>query len=171
MMMPSSSWDREINVLFLCDSNSGRSLMAQAILEREGAGHFKAFSAGAHPAAQANPIAMDILQKLGHETAHLHPRSWAEFTTDDAPEMDFIFTMCDEAAMESVPDFPGVPVTSNWNIPTASRVEGTDALRYAAFDDSYADILRRVRIFTSLPFASLDSISLHARLKELGAEA
>jgi protein-tyrosine-phosphatase len=171
MSMPSSAWGRQINVLFLCDTNCGRSLMAEAILDREGQGHFKAFSAGAHPADRANPVAIDILQKLGHDTTDLHPKSWAEFATDDAPEMDFIFTMCDEAAMEQAPVFPGVPVTSIWNIPMASHVDGTDALNYAAFDDSYAEILRRVQLFTALPFASLDQIALHARLKEFSGPA
>ncbi|MGL6043028.1 MAG: arsenate reductase ArsC [Sandaracinobacteroides sp.] len=165
--MASKAWGRDINILFLCDTNCGRSLMAQAIMEREGAGHFKAFSAGAHPAAQANPVVADILQKLGHETAHLHPRPWSDFARPGSPEMDFIFTMFDEAAREQTPAFGGVPVTSNWSLPTASHVEGNDAIRYAAFEETYREILRRVQVFTNLPFASLDQMSLHAHLDAL----
>jgi protein-tyrosine-phosphatase len=155
------------NVLFLCNSNSGRSLFAEAILNCEWGPAFHGWSAGTSPAERANPIALDLLAKLGHDTAGLAPKDWSVFRLPDAPTFDFVFTLCDDAAGEPCPAWPGNPVTGHWSIPAPSRVAGSETEVYAAYEEAYGMIRRQLMMFTSLPIRELDRISLHHHVKEL----
>ena len=156
------------NVLFLCTGNSARSLLAEAILNREGRGKFVAYSAGSQPKGAAHPFAIDLLKKLNHPTEHLRSKSWDEFAVPGAPELDFVFTVCDNAASEVCPVWPGQPMTAHWGIPDPAAAEGSEAERRLAFADAYRQLNNRISIFTSLPIASLDRLSLQKRLQEIG---
>ncbi|MEX1107803.1 MAG: arsenate reductase ArsC [Dongiaceae bacterium] len=156
------------NVLFLCTGNSARSILAESILDREGAGRFHSFSAGSHPKGAVHPFAIDLLKKLNHPTEKLRSKSWDEFAGGNAPELDFVFTVCDNAANEICPIWPGQPMTAHWGLPDPASVEGMEAVRRLAFTDTYRMLSNRIRIFVSLPIASLDKLSLQNRLDEIG---
>jgi arsenate reductase len=156
------------NVLFLCTGNSARSILAEAILNREGKGKFTAYSAGSHPKGTVHPFALDLLKKLNHPTDGLRSKSWDEFAAAGAPELDFVFTVCDNAANEVCPVWPGQPMTAHWGIPDPAAAEGSEAERRLAFAEAYRALNNRISIFTSLPLQSLDRLSLQKRLDELG---
>ena len=156
------------NVLFLCTGNSARSILAESILNREGQGRFRAFSAGSHPKGQVHPFALDLLKKLDHPTAGLRSKSWDEFAGAGAPQLDFVFTVCDNAADEACPIWPGQPMTAHWGVPDPAAAEGTDAERHLAFADAYRMLGNRISIFANLPLRSLDGLTLQKRLDEMG---
>lgn len=160
--------DHAFNVLFLCTGNSARSVLAECILNREGKGRFRAYSAGSHPKGQIHPFAIELLKKLNHPTAGLRSKSWDEFAAPDAPQLDFVFTVCDNAANEVCPIWPGQPMTAHWGLPDPAAAEGTEAEKHFAFADAYRMLLNRISIFTSLPMKSLDRLSLQKRLDEIG---
>ena len=160
--------DHVYNVLFLCTGNSARSILAECILNREGKGRFRAFSAGSHPKGQVHPFAIDLLKKLNHPTAGLRSKDWEEFAVPGAPAMDFVFTVCDNAANEVCPVWPGQPMTAHWGLPDPAAVEGTEAERHLAFADAYRMLLNRISILTNLPMRSLDRLALQKRLDEIG---
>jgi arsenate reductase len=157
-----------LNVLFLCTGNSARSILAEAILNREGKGKFIGFSAGSQPKGTVHPFAIDLLKKLNHPTDPLRSKSWDEFATPGAPEMDFVITVCDNAASEVCPVWPGQPMTAHWGVPDPATAEGSEAERRLAFADAYRQLNNRISIFTSLPLASLDRLSLQKRLEDIG---
>ena len=156
------------NVLFLCTGNSARSIVAEAVLDRVGAGKFKAFSAGSHPKGQVHPYALQLLKTLNHDTSQFRSKDWSEFAIPGAPEMNFVFTLCDDAANEACPVWPGQPMTAHWGMPDPAAVEGTDAERHLAFADTYRMLNNRISIFVSLPMSSLDKLALQRRLDEIG---
>lgn len=158
--------DDAYNVLFICTGNSARSIMAEAILNRDGKGRFKAHSAGSRPSGTVNPHALGLLKNLGYDVSGLRSKSWDEFAGADAPEMDFIFTVCDDAAGEACPVWAGHPVTAHWGIPDPARATGTPAEVQLAFDDAYRMLERRIGLFVNLPH--LDDVSLHHRLHAIG---
>lgn len=158
------------NVLFLCTGNSARSILAEAILNREGQGRFRAFSAGSHPKPEPHPMALTILRNLGFDTSFARSKSWDEFAAPGAPEMDFVITVCDSAAGEVCPVWPGQPVTAHWGMPDPAAVEGSEAERHLAFAETYKLLNRRIGIFVSLPMASLDRLALTRRVREIGAD-
>jgi arsenate reductase (thioredoxin) len=160
--------DHVYNVLFLCTGNSARSILAECILNREGKGRFHAFSAGSQPKGQVHPFAIDLLRKLNHPTAGLRSKDWEEFAVPEAPAMDFVFTVCDSAANEICPVWPGQPMTAHWGLPDPAAAEGTEAERRLAFADAYRMLLNRISVFTSLPMPSLDRLALQKRLDEIG---
>jgi len=160
--------DHVFNVLFLCTGNSARSILAESILNREGAGRFRGFSAGSHPKGQVHPYALDLRRKMNHATATLRPKSWDEFATPGAPAMDFVFTVCDNAANEICPIWPGQPMSAHWGIPDPAAAEGTEAERRLAFAEAYRMMTNRISIFTNLPLRALDKLGLQARLDEIG---
>ena len=160
--------DRPFNVLFLCTGNSARSILAEAILGKLGAGRFHACSAGSQPKGQVNPHTLQLLQSLGYDTSNFRSKSWSEFTGPDAPVLDFVFTVCDNAAGESCPVWPGQPMTAHWGVPDPAEVKGTPAEIALAFKDAYRMLHHRIGIFTALPIRSLDQLSLQQRLKEIG---
>ena len=159
---------KAFNVLFLCTGNSARSIMAEAILKREGMGRFNAYSAGSHPAGKPNPYAIELLKKLNYNTDFARSKSWDEFAVKDAPKMDFVFTVCDQAAAESCPVWPGQPMTAHWGVADPASVEGSDAEKRLAFADAYRMLRNRISIFVNLPITSLDRLALQRRLKEIG---
>lgn len=156
------------NVLFLCTANSARSILAEAILNREGAGRFSAFSAGSQPRGKVNPVAIDVLRSLNHPVEGLRSKSWDEFAAQGAPAMDFVFTVCDNAAGEVCPIWPGQPMTAHWGIPDPAAVEGTPAEVHAAFYDAYRMLANRIGLFCALPLESIDRLSLASQLREIG---
>jgi protein-tyrosine-phosphatase len=156
------------NVLFLCTANSARSILAEAILNKEGRGKFRAYSAGSHPKGAVNPVALKLLQRLGYDTSGLRSKSWHDFAQPGAPEFDFIFTVCDDAAGETCPVWPGKPATAHWGIPDPAAVKGSEAEIGAAFHDAFRMLSRRIAVFTALPFASLDEIALRSKLRGIG---
>lgn len=160
--------DKSYNVLFLCTGNSARSILAEAILNREGIGRFRAYSAGSHPKGRPHPYALDLLKKLNHDTAFARSKSWSEFAEPGAPVMDFVFTVCDSAAAEVCPVWPGQPMSAHWGIPDPAAVEGTEAEKRVAFTEAYRLLFNRISIFVSLPMRSLDKLSLQRRLDEIG---
>ncbi len=160
--------DRPYNVLFLCTGNSARSVLAEAILNHRGGGRFKAYSAGSHPVGRVNPFAIDLLRQARVETAGLRSKSWDEFAAPGAPPLDFVFTVCDNAAGEVCPVWPGQPVTAHWGLPDPAAVEGSDADKTKAFRDTYVALERRISLFTSLPIAGLDQLTLSQRVAEIG---
>jgi arsenate reductase len=162
--------DQVYNVLFLCTGNSARSIIAEAILNKDGKGHFRAFSAGSHPRGEVNPYALNLLRRSGYDTSGLRSKSWAEFTHPAAPELDFVFTVCDNAAGESCPLWPGQPMTAHWGIPDPAAATGNEAEIACAFDDAYRMLKRRIELFLALPIARLDRLVLANRLKEIGRE-
>jgi arsenate reductase len=160
--------DRVYHVLFLCTGNSARSIIAEAILNRYGHGRFKAYSAGSHPRGSVHPYTLELLRNLNFVTDGLRSKSWDEFATPDAPKLDFVFTVCDDAANEACPVWPGQPMSAHWGVPDPAAVEGTEAMKRAAFADTCRMMTNRISVFTSLPFKSLDRLSLQKRLHEIG---
>lgn len=166
--------DKTYNVLFLCTGNSCRSIIAEAIMNRLGGGRFRAYSAGSFPTGQVNPNALALLKKFNHPTAEFRSKSWDEFSRDgnpDAPELDFVFTVCDDAAGEVCPYWPGQPMTAHWGLPDPARATGTDAEIGLAFADTYRMLNNRISIFLNLPLTKLDRMSLQRRLDDIGASA
>jgi len=163
--------DRVYNVLFLCTGNSARSVIGEAILNRLGKGRFKAFSAGSQPKGAVNPHTLTLLRNLGYDVSGLRSKSWTEFAQANAPELDFVFTVCDDAAGESCPVWPGKPTTAHWGIADPAAATGSDAEIAVAFDDAYRMLYRRIELFLALPIDKLDKMVLTKRLKDIGAEA
>jgi arsenate reductase (thioredoxin) len=160
--------ERVYNVLFLCTGNSARSILAEAILNRRGRGRFKAFSAGSHPKGAVHPFALALLERKGLPTEDLRSKAWDEFAKPDAPKLDFVFTVCDNAAGELCPIWPGQPVTAHWGQPDPAAVEGTDLDKTNAFREAFRMLERRIDMFTSLPIASLDQLTLGHKVREIG---
>jgi arsenate reductase len=160
--------EHNFNVLFLCTGNSARSIIAEAILNRVGAGRFVAYSAGSHPKGIVHPYALQLLRSLNHDTSFARSKDWTEFAQPDAPRMDFVFTVCDNAAAEACPVWPGQPMTAHWGVPDPAAVEGTEAERHLAFAEAYRMLNNRISIFISLPLASLDRLVLQTRLDDIG---
>ena len=158
----------QYNVLFLCTGNSARSIIAEAILNRAGGGRFKAFSAGSQPKGKINPRTLDLLRKLNYDVATLRSKSWTEFARPGAPDLDFVFTVCDNAAGESCPLWPGQPITAHWGIPDPVAASGTQAEIALAFKDAYRMLKRRIDLFLALPIEKLDRLVLTMRLREIG---
>jgi protein-tyrosine-phosphatase len=160
--------ERPYNVLFLCTGNSARSILAEAIIDRYGNGHFKGYSAGSFPKGAANPLALNLLNRMRLPAAHLRSKPWDEFAVAGAPVMDFVFTVCDRAAGEACPVWPGQPVTAHWGIPDPAAVQGSEAERDLAFSDAYRMLERRIKLFLSLPLASLDRMTVNRKVLEIG---
>jgi arsenate reductase (thioredoxin) len=156
------------NVLFLCTGNSARSIMAEAILNNVGAAKFRAYSAGSHPKGRVHPETLRLLQTLGYDTSVFRSKSWSEFADPGAPRLDFVFTVCDNAAGEACPFWPGQPMTAHWGIPDPAQAKGTEAEIALAFKDAYRMLNQRIGIFTSLPIKSLDRLTLQNKLREIG---
>ena len=152
--------DHIFNVLFMCTGNSARSIIAEAILNRVGAGRFKAFSAGSHPKGEIHPYALQLLKSLNHDMSSARSKDWNDFAAPGAPKLDFAFTLCDDAANEACPVWPGQPMTAHWGLPDPAAVEGTDAEKHLAFADTYRMLNNRISIFISLPMNSLDQLAL-----------
>jgi protein-tyrosine-phosphatase len=163
--------ERPFNTLFLCTGNSARSIMAEAVLNKVGAGKFRAHSAGSQPKRRVNPHALALLQSLGYDTAGFHSKSWSEFAKPGAPALDFVFTVCDNAAGETCPVWPGQPMTAHWGVPDPAEATGSDAEIALAFKDSYRMLAQRIGIFVALPIRSLDQLSLQRRLHDIGRMA
>lgn len=163
--------DKPLNVLFLCTRNSARSIIAESIMNRTYGPRFKAYSAGSDPSGEVNPMTIDLLSRLGFPTEDLRSKAWEEFAEgrEGAPALDFVFTVCDDAAGEVCPVWPGQPMSAHWGVPDPARVEGTPSERAFAFADTFRMLNNRISIFASLPFASLDRISLKRRLDKIGA--
>jgi arsenate reductase len=168
MTMASSDDQRPFNVLFLCTGNSARSIMAEAILNRIGQGTFRAYSAGSQPKSRVNPRTVDLLRSLNHDTSALRSKSWTEFAMPGAPALDFVFTVCDNAAGEACPVWPGQPMTAHWGIPDPAEATGNEAEIALAFKDAYRMLNQRIGIFVALPIASVDKLTLQNRLCDIG---
>ena len=163
--------ERIYNVLFLCTGNSARSILAEAILRKDGRGRFRAYSAGSQPKGAVNPFAIRVLQKFEYPVHELRSKSWEEFAAPDAPVMDFVFTVCDNAAGESCPVWPGQPMSAHWGIEDPAEVNGTDLEKEAAFVAAFSYLKNRIGPFTSLPLQSIDRLSLGTKLREIGRMA
>jgi len=161
--------DRVFNVLFLCTGNTARSILAESILRKDGAGRFNAFSAGSQPKGVVNPLALKVLKAFEYPTDGLRSKSWEEFSPSDAPEMDFVFTVCDNAAGEACPIWPGQPMTAHWGIDDPAAVEGAEIDQERAFTQAFQFMRRRITAFISLPLASLDRMSLTSQLRSIGS--
>ena len=162
--------DRVYNVLFLCTGNSARSILAEAVMNQIGAGRFRGYSAGSRPTGAPNPFALDLLRREGIDTGFARSKSWDEFEGAGAPKMDFVFTVCDSAAAEECPYWPGAPMTAHWGLPDPAAVEGSDAEKALAFAETFRALTRRIQAFAALPLASLDKIALQSRLKSIGED-
>ncbi|MBS0376223.1 MAG: arsenate reductase ArsC [Proteobacteria bacterium] len=162
--------DRTYGVLFLCTGNSARSILAEAILNHRGAPRFRAYSAGSHPAGRVNPGALELLDRLRIPTAGLRSKSWDEFERPGAPPLDFVITVCDNAAGESCPVWPGRPLTAHWAVADPAPVEPPEA-RARAFEEAYRTLARRIELFTNLPIESLDRVAIGNRLRDIGQVA
>ena len=160
--------DKLLEILVLCTGNSARSILAEALLNQRGEGRFRAHSAGSHPTGRVNPFAIATLERFGLPTVGLRSKSWDEFAGPAAPHLDFIFTVCDNAAGEVCPLWPGHPVTAHWGVPDPAAVQGTDEQKLRAFEDTFRILARRVERFAALPLASLDPAELVRRLREIG---
>ena len=156
------------NVLFLCTGNSARSIIAEAVLNQLGAGHFHAYSAGSHPRGEVHPLTLELLRHNHYDVSTLRSKSWDEFAEPGAPKMDFIFTVCDQAAGEVCPLWPGQPVSAHWGFADPSHVEGDDETRRRAFIRTHIEIINRIRLFLSLPLDKLDRLSLQKQLHAMG---
>ncbi|WP_306141926.1 arsenate reductase ArsC [Roseibium sp. MMSF_3412] len=159
------------NVLFLCTGNSARSIIAEAILNRDGRGRFKAFSAGSLPAGYVHPEALALLKKLNFKTEDFRSKDWSEFAEAGSPVMDFVFTVCDNAAKETCPVWPGQPMSAHWGVPDPASVHGNETEKRLAFSDTFRMLNNRISIFINLPLSSLDRLSLQERLDEIGSKA
>jgi len=159
---------RPYNVLFLCTGNSARSIIAEALINQLGKGRFRGFSAGSHPKGAVNPIALQLLEKMNLPTEGLRSKSWDEFAAPGAPPLDFVFTVCDNAAGETCPYWPGQPLTAHWGVPDPAAVEGSETDKWLAFRDTFRMLDNRIKIFTSLPLASFDRMKLQERLDAIG---
>ena len=160
--------DRPFNVLFLCTGNSARSIVAEAILNKLGQGKFHACSAGSQPKGKLNPHTIQLLQSLGYDTSGFRSKSWDEFAKPGAPVLDFVFTVCDNAAGETCPLWPGQPMTAHWGIPDPAEAKGSPAEIALAFKDAYRMLFQRIGVFTALPLRSLDRLSLQNKLRDIG---
>jgi arsenate reductase len=161
--------DRVYNVLFLCTGNSARSILAESILRKDGAGRFNAFSAGSQPKGAVNPLALRVLKAMDYPTQGFRSKGWDEFGQAGAPKMDFVFTVCDDAAGETCPVWPGHPMTAHWGIEDPASVRGMDVEKEAAFNRAFRFLKNRISAFISLPLKSIDRLALGARLREIGA--
>ncbi|MGA7106003.1 MAG: arsenate reductase ArsC [Candidatus Deferrimicrobiaceae bacterium] len=159
---------RIYNVLFLCTGNSARSILAESILNHVGEGRFRGYSAGSHPKGAVHPLAIELLKSLDMRSEGFRSKSWDEFAAVGAPEMDFVFTVCDNAAGEACPVWPGRPVTAHWGVPDPAAVEGDDMTRKKAFWAAFRQLETRIRLFVALPIAQLDGLSLKRRVEEIG---
>src|ERR1700688_4873583 len=160
--------DRIYNVLFLCTGNSARSILAEAILRKDGQGRYRSFSAGSQPKGRVNPIALKVLESLNYPVDGMRSKSWQEFAAPDAPVMDFVFTVCDSAAGEACPVWPRQPMTAHWGIEDPAAVEGTDLQKEAAFVLAARYLKNRLSVFTNLPLESLDKMTIAAQVREIG---
>lgn len=160
--------DQVYNVLFLCTGNSARSILAEAIMNRVGQGRFKAYSAGSQPKGEVHPRTLSLLKHLNYNTDFARSKDWEEFAQPNSPKMDFVFTVCDDAAGEACPVWPGQPMSAHWGVPDPAAATGTDAEIAFAFDDTYRMMNARISIFTALPLSSLDKLSLQNRLDDIG---
>ena len=160
--------DRIYNVLFLCTGNSARSILAESIMRKDGRERFRSFSAGSQPKGQVNPFALKVLARLDYPSEGMRSKSWEEFAAPDAPVMDFVFTVCDTAAGESCPVWPGQPMTAHWGIEDPAAVEGTDLEKEAEFVAAFRYLKNRIGIFISLPLRGIDKLSLGTKLREIG---
>lgn len=156
------------NVLFLCSGNSARSIFAEALIERLGEGRFRGFSAGSHPKGAVHPLALDLLESLGYKTEGFRSKGWEEFARAEAPELDFVFTVCDNAAGEVCPVWPGSPVTAHWGVPDPAAAEGDAIARKRAFVSAYRMLEKRIGLFASLRIAELDRLTLKRKVDEIG---
>lgn len=159
---------RTYNALFLCTGNSARSILAEAILNRVGKGRIRAYSAGSDPKGQVHPVALEVLREHEHDGSALCSKSWDEFAEDGAPVLDFIFTVCDNAAGEACPIWPGKPMTSHWGVPDPAAFEGSETEMLWLFRRTYLELERRIDLFTNLPIDSLDRMSLQTELNDIG---
>lgn len=159
---------RPLNVLFLCTGNSARSILAESIMGAVDPARLRGFSAGSFPAGRVNPFALELLARNGYATEGLRSKSWDEFAAPGAPELDFVFTVCDSAAGEACPVWPGRPASAHWGIPDPAAVEGTDEEKRRAFHDAFVILKRRIELFASLPLAKLDRLALASRLRDIG---
>ena len=159
---------RTYNVLFLCTGNSARSILAESLLNALGKGRFRAFSAGSFPKGQVHPMAIELLERTNLPADGFRSKSWDEFASSEAPPLDFIFTVCDNAAGEICPIWPGKPMTAHWGIADPAAAEGTDAEKAFAFRKALKELETRIKLFTSLPIDSLDAMTLHAKLRDIG---
>lgn len=160
--------EQTYDVLFLCTGNSARSILAEALLKRLGGGRFRAHSAGSQPKGQVHPLALALLAEAGHDASGLRSKSWDEFARPGAPELHFVFTVCDHAAAEACPLWPGQPMTAHWGVEDPAAFAGPEADQRSLFQRVYLELARRIDLFTSLPINSLDRLSLRARLQEIG---
>lgn len=160
--------DKLFNVLFLCTGNSARSIFAESLINRLGRGWFRGYSAGSHPAGEVNPYAIYELKRNNFVTTDLRSKDWSEFAAADAPEMDFVFTVCDKAAAETCPVWPGQPMTAHWGIEDPAAVEGNDITKKAAFAKAFSELENRISIFVNLPFESLNKLQLQKHLDQIG---
>lgn len=159
---------RPYNVLFLCTGNSARSILAEALLNFRGEGRFRALSAGSHPTGRVNPLALELLESRGISADAPRSKSWDEFAKPGAPALDFVFTVCDSAAGEVCPVWPGQPMTAHWGVPDPAAVQGTRIEQMRAFEEAFRILDRRISLFVSLPIASLDRMSLRDRIRDIG---
>jgi arsenate reductase (thioredoxin) len=160
--------NRVYNVLFLCTGNSARSILAESIMRKDGRGRFRSFSAGSQPKGRINPFAFKVLERANYPIDGMRSKSWEEFTKPDAPVMDFVFTVCDSAAAESCPVWPGQPMTAHWGIDDPASVEGTDIEKEAAFVAAFRYLKNRIDVFVNLPLSGIDKLSLGTKLREIG---
>ena len=160
--------NRPYNVLFLCTGNSARSILAEALINHWGGGKFQGLSAGSHPKGVVHPIALQLLERMNLATAGLRSKSWDEFAVPGAARLDFVFTVCDNAAGEVCPYWPGQPMTAHWGVPDPAAIEGTEADKWLAFRKTFRLLDNRIKVFTSLPLATLDRIKLQGRLDAIG---
>jgi arsenate reductase (thioredoxin) len=160
--------DRVYNVLFLCTGNSARSILAEAILNRVGQGRFKAYSAGSQPKGEVHPYTLQLLKGMNYDVSFARSKNWDEFAAPDAPELDFVFTVCDNAAAEACPVWPGQPMTAHWGVPDPAAVEGTDAQKAKAFMDTAITLKRRIELMLALPLNTLAGMSLQHEIDRIG---
>ena len=160
--------EKTYNVLFLCTGNSARSILAEVLIQHWGKGRFVGYSAGSFPKGEVNPLALDLIERLGLRTDGLRSKSWGEFAKPGAPVMDFVFTVCDQAAGETCPIWPGNPVTAHWGVPDPAAVEGTEEERRQAFRDAYRQLETRIKLFTALPIDKLDRMAVKREVDRIG---
>ena len=163
-----SSPDRVYSVLFLCTGNSARSILAEILLDHWGRGRFKGYSAGSFPKGSVHPLALDLLERLRLPTSGLRSKSWEEFARPEAPVMDFVFTVCDQAASEVCPIWPGNPIIAHWGVPDPAAVEGSEDQRRRAFREAYRQLEARIKLFVALPIDKLDRMALKQRTDDIG---